>query len=134
MKYIKFEVTNSKSSYHSILGRPTLAKFMAVPHYGYLVLKMLGKTGVLTLHHDLKKSYDCDQEAIECASITRVLCAAGDVLVVARQLSQAEVVILSKKSSQSSVKTSSDVGVKTILLQEGDSSKMALIDTGLGDK
>ena len=63
-----------------------------------------------------------------------MLCAAGDVLVVAPQLSQAEVVILSKKSSQSSVKTSSDVGVKTILLQEGDSSKMAPIDTGLGDK
>jgi hypothetical protein len=36
-EFIKFE-----SSYHAILGRPTLAKFMAVPHYIYLLLKMLG--------------------------------------------------------------------------------------------
>jgi hypothetical protein len=58
-------VADFDSSYHAILGRPALAKFMAVPHYVYLLLKMLGKTGVLTLRGDLKKSYNCDQEAIE---------------------------------------------------------------------
>ena len=45
---IKFEVADFKSSYHAILGRPALAKFMAIPHYVYLLLKMLGKIGVLT--------------------------------------------------------------------------------------
>ena len=39
-EYIKFEVVDFKSSYHSIFGRPALAKFMAVPHYVYLLLKM----------------------------------------------------------------------------------------------
>jgi hypothetical protein len=35
-EFIKFEVANFESSYHAILGRPTLAKFMAVLHYvGY---------------------------------------------------------------------------------------------------
>jgi hypothetical protein len=34
-----------ESSYHAILGRPALAKFMAVPHYIYLLLKMLIKIG-----------------------------------------------------------------------------------------
>jgi hypothetical protein len=38
---------------------------MAVPHYVYLLLKMPGKIGVLTLSGNLKKLYDCDQEAIE---------------------------------------------------------------------
>jgi hypothetical protein len=33
-----FEVADFKSSYHAILGRPMLARFMAVPHYTYLVL------------------------------------------------------------------------------------------------
>jgi hypothetical protein len=37
-KYIKFEVADFETSYHAILGRPALAKFMAVPHYVYLVL------------------------------------------------------------------------------------------------
>jgi hypothetical protein len=63
-EFIKFEVANFKSSYHALLGHPALAKFMAVPHYVYLLLKMPGLSGVLTLRGDLKKSYDCNQEAI----------------------------------------------------------------------
>jgi hypothetical protein len=65
MEYIKFKVADFESSYHAILGRPALAKFMAVPHYVCLLLKMPGKTGVLTFCSDLKKLYDCDQKAIE---------------------------------------------------------------------
>ena len=53
-EHIKFEVTNFESSYHAILGHPALAKFMAVPHYVYLLLKMPGKSGVLSLHGDLQ--------------------------------------------------------------------------------
>jgi hypothetical protein len=48
-EFIKFEVANFESSYHAILGHPALAKFMAVPHYVYLLLKMPGQSGVLTL-------------------------------------------------------------------------------------
>jgi hypothetical protein len=48
-EFIKFEVANFKSSYHAILGRPALAKFMAVLHYVYLLLKMPGRSGVLNL-------------------------------------------------------------------------------------
>jgi hypothetical protein len=39
-EYIKFEVADFETSYHAILSRPAIAKFMAVPHYTYLVLKM----------------------------------------------------------------------------------------------
>jgi hypothetical protein len=59
-EFVKFEVANFESSYHAILGRPALTKFMAVPHYVYLLLKMPGQSGVLTLRGDLKKSYDCN--------------------------------------------------------------------------
>ncbi|XP_025825144.1 uncharacterized protein LOC112900498 [Panicum hallii] len=86
-KYIKFEVANFESLYHAILGRPALAKFMAMPHYVYVLLKMLGRSGVLTFRGDLKKSYDCDQEAIEYASTSRVLNPSLEVLVAAQQLS-----------------------------------------------
>jgi hypothetical protein len=41
-EFIKFEVANFESSYHAILARPALAKFMVVPHYVYLLLKMPG--------------------------------------------------------------------------------------------
>jgi hypothetical protein len=39
-EYLSFEVADFRSSYHAILGRPMLAKFMAIPHYTYLVLKI----------------------------------------------------------------------------------------------
>jgi hypothetical protein len=48
-EFIKFEVANFESSCHAMLGRPALVKFMAVPHYVYLLLKMPGRSGVLTL-------------------------------------------------------------------------------------
>jgi hypothetical protein len=57
---IKFEVRNFHTLYHAIIGRPALAKFMAVLHYVYLLRKMLGPYGVLSFRGDLKKSYDCD--------------------------------------------------------------------------
>jgi hypothetical protein len=79
-EYNKFEVADFEYSYHAILGRPVLAKFMVVPHYVYLLLKMPGKSGVLTFHDDLKKSYDCDLEAIEYASTTHVPDSSSEVL------------------------------------------------------
>jgi hypothetical protein len=38
MEHLIFEVANFKSSYHAILCHPMLARFMAIPHYTYLVL------------------------------------------------------------------------------------------------
>jgi hypothetical protein len=133
-EFIKFEVANFESSYHAILGRPVLAKFMAVPHYVYLLLKMPGQNEVLTLRGNLEKSYDCNQEAIQYASTMRVLDASGEVLVATQQLSQAGLEIPSRKDSKSSIQSTDDVALKSIQLQEGDSSKTAVISVGLGEK
>ena len=67
-EFIKFEVADFDSSYHAILGRPALAKFMAIPHYPYLLLKMPGPNGVLSLQSDLKRAFDCDIQAIQIAA------------------------------------------------------------------
>jgi hypothetical protein len=71
-EYIKFEVTDFETSYHAILGRPAIAKFMVVPHYTYLVLKIPNPTGVLSLQGDLKISFDSDTEAVELAATNQV--------------------------------------------------------------
>lgn len=97
---IKFEVANIESSYHAILGRPALAKFMAVPHYIYLLLKMPGKTGVLSLRCDLQKSYECEKEAITYASSNRLPDASGEVLTAAKQLPQSGMEIPTKKKGE----------------------------------
>jgi hypothetical protein len=71
-EYIKFKVADFETSYHAVLGRPAIAKFMAVPHCTYLVLKMPSPAGVLSLQGDLKVSHDCDTEAMEIASTNQV--------------------------------------------------------------
>ncbi|KAK1683387.1 hypothetical protein QYE76_044235 [Lolium multiflorum] len=42
---IEFEVVDLVSPYHALLGRPALTKLMAVPHYGYLKMKLPGPKG-----------------------------------------------------------------------------------------
>jgi hypothetical protein len=134
-EYIKFEVANFESSYHAILGRPALVKFMAMPHYVYLLLKMLGMPGVLMLRGDLKKSYDCDQEAIKYALTSCVPEPPAEVVAAAQKLTDSEMEISNKRPSQSRVKPNPNViGIKAIQLQEGDPSKIALIGGGLNDK
>jgi hypothetical protein len=65
MEYLSFEVADFKSSYHAILGRPMLSRFMVVPHYTYLVLKMTAPNGVLTVYGDLLILFKCDNTALE---------------------------------------------------------------------
>ena len=48
-KTLTFEVVGFHGTYHAILGRPCYAKFMAVPNYTYLKLKMSGPGGVITV-------------------------------------------------------------------------------------
>jgi hypothetical protein len=59
---LDFEVMDWPSQYHAILGRPTFSRFMAVPHYTYLVLKMLGPKGIITVKGSFEVSDLCDKE------------------------------------------------------------------------
>jgi hypothetical protein len=95
MEYIKFEVADFELSYHANLGRLALAKFMVVPHYIYLLLKMPGKIGVLMFRGDLKKSYDCNQEANEYAATSRVPEPSAKIFTAAQKLTNSEMEISS---------------------------------------
>jgi rhamnose utilization protein RhaD (predicted bifunctional aldolase and dehydrogenase) len=50
-----------------VLGRPCYTKFMAVPIYTYLKLKMLGPNGVITVGSTYRHAYECDVECVEYA-------------------------------------------------------------------
>ena len=95
---------------------------------------MPGNTGVLSLHGDLLKSFECDKEAIDHAATIRVPSSISEILAAAKELSLNKDSVPSKKPSQSSVKPTGDVGTKTIQLQEGDDSKTSIIGAGLGNK
>jgi hypothetical protein len=80
-EYLSFEVADFKSSYHAILGRPMLARFMAISHYTYLVLKMPAPNGVLTIYGDLLISFKCDNAVLEIAT-THACFGASAVMVL----------------------------------------------------
>jgi hypothetical protein len=46
---VQFDVTEVNLPFNAIIGRPALYWFMAIAHYGYLVLKMSSPAGVLTV-------------------------------------------------------------------------------------
>jgi hypothetical protein len=49
---IQFDVAEVNLPFNAIIGRPALYRFMAIAHYGYLVLKMSSPAGVLTVRGD----------------------------------------------------------------------------------
>jgi hypothetical protein len=51
-KGVLFDVAEVILPFNTILSRPILYQFMAVAHYGYLVLKMLAPKGFLKVHGD----------------------------------------------------------------------------------
>jgi hypothetical protein len=59
---LDFEVMDWPSQYHAILERPAFSRFMGVPHYTYLVLKMPGPKGIITVKGSLELSDLCDKE------------------------------------------------------------------------
>jgi hypothetical protein len=62
---LTFKVVGFHGTYHAILGCPCYAKFMAVPNYTYLKLKMSGPKGVITIGPSYEHAYKCDAECVE---------------------------------------------------------------------
>jgi hypothetical protein len=133
-EYVKFEVADFETSYHAILARPAIAKFMAVPHYTYLVLKMSSPAGVLSLQGDLKISHNCDTEAVEIASTNQVPNAMMEIYAASKKVAPSELNIPEKSDKANKPQLAEEVLVKTIDLGTGDSSKTTTIRAGLDPK
>jgi hypothetical protein len=46
---VQFDIAEVNLPFNTIIGRPALYRFMAITHYGYLVLKMPSPAGILTM-------------------------------------------------------------------------------------
>jgi hypothetical protein len=64
---LTFKVVGFRGTYHAVLGRQCYAKFMAVPNYMYLKLKMPGPNGTSTVGSMYRHAYECDVECVEYA-------------------------------------------------------------------
>jgi hypothetical protein len=95
---IWFEVVKLASPYQALLGRPAIAKFMAVPHYAYLKMKLPDPKGIITITGDYKKSLECAKAGSKLAEslviaeerrqLDRLVALAGEQPVMPAQLKQ----------------------------------------------
>jgi hypothetical protein len=126
---ICFEVVDINSPYHALLGRPALAKFMVVPHYAYLKMKLPGPRGMITVSGSFKKSLACAKESSQLAEAL-VIAEEKQQLLHHVELTQQD--IPARQSPVEQFKPANDT--KKILLDESDPSKFVIIGTGLSAK
>jgi hypothetical protein len=70
MESIVFDVTEVSLQFNATLGRPALYQFMAVAHYGYLVLKMSSLNGVIKIWGD-RDTGACALEKLQALAAAR---------------------------------------------------------------
>jgi hypothetical protein len=59
MEMLTFEIADFPITYHAILGWLCYAKFMVVPNYTYLKLKMPSPRGVITVGGKFQQAHLC---------------------------------------------------------------------------
>jgi hypothetical protein len=74
--YLTFEVADFRYSYHDIFGRPMLAKFVAIPHHTYLIMKMPTPNGILSILRDIMVSYNYERATVELSKDSAIKSAA----------------------------------------------------------
>ena len=105
---------------------------MAIPHYPYLLLKMPGPNRVLSLRSDLKRTFDCDVQAIQIAARAQDDQSRKEIATIAAEMGQEELEIPAKKPSI--ITPPKEADVKQIDLGTGDTSKTATISAHLSAK
>jgi hypothetical protein len=64
---LTFEIADIPGAYHAILDQPCYTKFIAIPNYTCLKLKMPGPHGVITMGGDLQQAHLCERENYDIA-------------------------------------------------------------------
>jgi hypothetical protein len=105
---------------------------MAIPHYPYLLLKIPGPNGVLSLRGDLKRAFDCDVQAIQITAKAQAANGREEITTVTVEMNPEELEILAKRPGILAKPKEADI--KQIDLGTSDPSKTATISAHLSEK
>ena len=125
---LTFEVVDWKGVYHALLGRPAYAKFMAVPNYTYLKLKMPGPNGVITVSGSFEQPYLSSREYYDLATTTANSAELGQL-----RATTAECRLDPGKPSQTPAFISTDE-TKAVMVDDADPTKTVRIGSQLPTK
>ena len=131
VEHINFYVADFNTTYHTLLGRPALAKFMAVPHYVYLVLKMPSPAGVLSLQANLSVAYACETESLALVEATDLSIQMASVVTDAKTVPADDLEIPALEPPRASAKSKE---TKEVGLGLDDPSKTMKIGAHLDPK
>jgi hypothetical protein len=125
-EFLSFEVASFDCGYNAIIGRPGLAKFMAILHYSYMILKMPGPQGIIIVRADFQGAAECFRAALTTKPLTtpsaQVNSKPEEDLVIPANEAQ---VVTSMRPTE---------GTKIINLEFADERKTAIISSSLDDK
>jgi hypothetical protein len=132
IEYLTFEVANFRSSYHTILGRPMLAKFMAIPHHTYLIMKMPVPNGILSVLRDIMVSYNCESATIELSKDSAIKAATTVMVAQAAKIEQTTLQVPEQKRTSTALDPSP--AAKKVCLGLPNASKEVIIRADLNPK
>jgi hypothetical protein len=129
-EFLRFEVASFDYGYNAIIGRPGLVKFMVIPHYSYMILKMSGPQGIITVRADFQGAAECFRVAIQAALTTKLLTSS---FVQANSKPEEDLAIPANEA-QAMTSMRPTVDTKRINLGFADERYTAIISSSLDDK
>jgi hypothetical protein len=128
-EYLTFEVADFCSSYHTIFRRPMLAKFMAIPHHTYLIMKMPAPNGILSVLGDIMVSYNCESATVKPSKDSAIKAAATVMVAQAAKIDQTTLQVPKQKRTSTALDPSP--AVKKVFLGLLGASKEVVIGADL---
>jgi hypothetical protein len=129
-EFLRFKVASIDCGYNTIIGRPRLAKFMAIPHYTYMILKMSGPQGIITVRADFQGTAECFRVVIQAALTTK-----SSMTSSAQANSKSEENLAVPANEAQAVTSMRPIEeTKRINLGFADERKTAIISSSLDDK
>ncbi|XP_066373457.1 uncharacterized protein [Miscanthus floridulus] len=124
---LTFEVVEFHGTYHAILGHPCYMKFMDIPNYTYLKLKMPGPCEVITVDTSFQRAYECE---VECCEHTAVIVTSKELMAT-----REEIVEEAPDSKRSAKSFEPMEGAKEVLIDPSSSEgNVVCIGTMLSSK
>jgi hypothetical protein len=126
------EVADFRSSYNAILGRPMLAKFMAIPHHIYLIMKMPAPNEILFVYGDILVSYNCESDTVDLTKVST--CKAATMVMVAQGANIDQTTPEVPEQKRTATALDASPAVKKVCLGLPDTTREVTIDADLDPK
>ncbi|XP_020185018.1 uncharacterized protein [Aegilops tauschii subsp. strangulata] len=104
-----FHIVPFHNGYHALLGREAFSRFQAIPHYGYMKLKMPGPNAVISLTSNHNTALRAENKTASLALEALSEALAAEELTVLRTTVNRDDVVLSKRSKYKSFKPADEI-------------------------